>query len=141
MITVTKIFRFEAAHAIYGYPGACANLHGHSYELHVRVTGAHGDEKFIGGTGIVMDFKDLKKVVNESVVNKLDHKLILSEKFLATKQWVSSDALLKFPSEPTAENLLIYIRNELHKSLPADINLIALKLYETQDSYAEWLAG
>ena len=49
MITITKIFRFEAAHAIHGYPGACANLHGHSYELHVRVAGAHRDEKFIGG--------------------------------------------------------------------------------------------
>jgi len=113
MITITKIFRFEAAHAIHGYPGACANLHGHSYELHVRVAGAHRDEKFIGGTGIVMDFKELKKVVNESVVNKLDHKLILSEQFLKTTKLESTIALLIFPAEPTAENLLIYIRNEL----------------------------
>lgn len=85
--------------------------------------------------------KSSKKVVNESVVNKLDHKLILSEQFLKTTKLESTIALLIFPAEPTAENLLIYIRNELKKSLPADINLISLKLYETQDSYAEWLAG
>lgn len=61
MITLTKIFRFEAAHAIHGYTGACANIHGHSYELHVCVSGTQQDHRFIEGSGMVMDFKDLKK--------------------------------------------------------------------------------
>jgi 6-pyruvoyltetrahydropterin/6-carboxytetrahydropterin synthase len=37
MISITKIFRFETAHAIFGYEGPCAHIHGHSYELHVSV--------------------------------------------------------------------------------------------------------
>ena len=81
MITLTKIFRFEAAHAIYGYPGACAAIHGHSYELHVQIAGIDPVESFIPGMGILMDFKDLKKVVQESVISKLDHQLILSREF------------------------------------------------------------
>lgn len=140
MITLTKIFRFEAAHAIHGYPGACANIHGHSYELHVRVAGMQEEENFIGGTGMVFDFRDLKKLVQESVINRLDHKLILSRDFLKPSGMTPREALFVFENEPTAENLLIFIRHEIGKSLPNGIRLIALTLWETRDSYAEWSA-
>lgn len=141
MITLTKIFRFEAAHAIYGYPGACANIHGHSYKLHVCVAGMQAKEDFIGGTGIVVDFKDLKKLVQESVISRLDHKLILSREFLKHTGMTPREGLFVFESEPTAENLLIYIRDNIDKSLPDDINLISLTLWETRDSYAVWSLG
>lgn len=141
MISVTKIFRFEAAHAIHGYPGACANIHGHSYELHVSVSTREKKDNFIPGTGIVMDFKELKTLVQECVINKLDHQLILSKNFLATNDVGNTNALFVFEDEPTAENLLVFIRNEISKSLPIPIKLTSLKLWETRDAYAEWSAG
>lgn len=141
MINVTKIFKFEAAHAIHGYPGACANIHGHSYELHVSVTTREKNDSFIHGLGIVMDFKELKTLVQECVINKLDHQLILSQNFLATNDIGKTKALLVFDDEPTAENLLVFIRNEINKFLPAPIKLISLRLWETRDAYAEWSAG
>lgn len=141
MIVLTKIFRFEAAHAIYGYPGACANIHGHSYELHVSVASTREDDNFVEGTGIIMDFKDLKTVVRKSVIDKLDHKLVLSRTFLTSNDMIPSEGHLIFESEPTAENLLIFIRREIDKLLPADVRLISLKLWETRDSYAEWSSG
>lgn len=141
MITLTKIFRFESAHAIHGYPGACANIHGHSYELHVSVADKQGGENFIDGMGIVMDFKDLKTIVQESVINKLDHTLILSQAFITSMPVWPLKKLISFEYEPTAENLLIFIRNEITKSLPGHIQLTALRLWETRDSYVEWSAG
>ena len=36
-LSITKIFRYEAAHALMGYDGLCANIHGHSYRLEVTV--------------------------------------------------------------------------------------------------------
>ena len=36
-LSITKIFTFEAAHALLGYDGLCANIHGHSYRLEVTV--------------------------------------------------------------------------------------------------------
>jgi 6-pyruvoyltetrahydropterin/6-carboxytetrahydropterin synthase len=141
MITLTKIFRFESAHAIHGYPGACSNIHGHSYELHVRVADKQGGENFIDGMGIVMDFKDLKTIVQESVISKLDHALILSQASLASMPGLPREKLISFQYEPTAENLLIFIRNEITKSLPVHVQLTALSLWETCDSYAEWSAG
>ena len=42
-------------------------------------------------------------------------------------------------AEPTAENLLIYIRDSLKNYLPEGVLLAALKIYETNSSYAEWI--
>jgi len=144
MITLTKIFRFETAHAIYNYPGSCAHIHGHSYELHVAVKSNElvfeKDETYLSGLGIVMDFKELKTIVQNSVVNLLDHKLLLSKKFIEVNKISDLVDLTIFDFEPTAENLLIYIKREITKQLPKHVQLASLKLWETHDSCAEWLA-
>ncbi|MCE7862931.1 MAG: 6-carboxytetrahydropterin synthase [Bacteroidetes bacterium CHB5] len=138
MIGITKIFRFETAHAIHGYAGACAHIHGHSYELHVCIAGKNSDSGYIKGTGIIFDFKELKALVNEAVISKLDHKLVLSRKYIEANGTPPREALLIFDYEPSAENLLIFIRQQIAKALPGHIQLISLRLWETADSYAEW---
>ena len=139
ILTLTKIFHFEMAHAIHGYSGSCKNIHGHSYELHVTVSAVINDEVFIPAPGLLIDFKDIKKVVTESVINKFDHHLLLSEAFLKENiSFSSAENLVVLEAEPTAENMLICIRNILKKQLPENIRLTHLKLFETKDSYAEW---
>ncbi len=142
MISITKIFRFEAAHAIHQYPGKCAHVHGHSYELHVTVQSKQSSDNYVSGIGIVMDFKDLKSIVQDHAICLLDHKLILSKAYLAeSKNDFAKDELLVFDVEPTAENLLIFLKRKILPELPHDIQLQSLKLWETSDSYAEWSAG
>ena len=63
MIQLTKIFHFEMAHAIDGYPGACKNIHGHSYELHVQVNSGNQSNEYIEGIGLAIDFKDIKNII------------------------------------------------------------------------------
>jgi len=139
MLTLTKIFHFEMAHAIHGYSGACKNVHGHSYELHVNVSAAVNDEAFIPAPGFLIDFKEIKKIVTELIVQKFDHHLLLSEDFLKLNPaYLIAENLIKFEAEPTAENLLLYIRNILNEKFPKNIGLTHLKLFETTDSYAEW---
>jgi 6-pyruvoyltetrahydropterin/6-carboxytetrahydropterin synthase len=136
------MFRFEAAHAIHHYPGSCAHIHGHSYELHVTVKAKASSENFIDGIGIVMDFKNLKSIVQDHAIQLLDHKLILSKIYLAeSKNDFTKDELLVFEVEPTAENLLLFLKRKILPELPHDIQLKSLKLWETRDSYAEWSAG
>ena len=142
MISITKIFRFETAHAIFGYEGPCAHIHGHSYELHVRVAAEEQEQGYIDGTGIIIDFKDLKALVQNAVIKKLDHKLVLSKDYLAaTTNSFANQEVVVFDAEPTAENLLIYIRKEIQNLFPKNIRLRALTLWETRDSYAEWIAN
>lgn len=141
MLQVTKIFHFETAHAIHGYSGACRNIHGHSYELFVTVSGKEDGNKYIGGTGFVVDFKELKNCVNDSAVKLLDHKLVLSKNFLKQNPFLEkTENLVVWEVEPSAENILIFIKDNILKVLPANIYLERLKIYETRDSFAEWQA-
>lgn len=116
MITVTKKFEFEAAHWLPGYGGICADMHGHSYKLEVEVRGMIDDSGYIEN-GMIIDFSELKKVVNEKVINKLDHKII-------------NDLIMV----PTAEHMVQWIVSQLISVL----NIVRIRLYETSNSYAEW---
>jgi len=68
LLIVSKEFRFEASHVLPKHPGQCSRLHGHSWKLTVSVQGAISPE-----TGFVVDFADLKELVNKLVISKIDH--------------------------------------------------------------------
>ncbi len=139
MIKLTKVFHFEMAHAIHGYSGLCKNIHGHSYELHVTVSSVNFETAYIPAPGFLIDFKEIKLLVNESILKLFDHHIILSEAFLmANPSFSSLENLIIFEEEPTAENLLINIKLILNTKFPKNIILKQLKLFETNDSYAEW---
>jgi len=139
MLQVTKIFRFETAHAIHGYNGHCKNIHGHSYVLHVTVGAEIEDSAYLPKPGFILDFKDLKKWVNEIIIQEFDHCLILSADFIKEHpNTVSTENLIVWEMEPTAENILLYIKNKLQEALPNHILLRKLIIFETSDSYAEW---
>lgn len=139
MLSLTKIFHFEMAHAICGYPGSCKNIHGHSYELEVTVTGDKENQNYITAPGFILDFKELKQLVTSSIIKTFDHKLILSGSYLNQNPAIKSqENLIVLEAEPTAENLLIYMAKILRNVLPEEVKLVRLRLYETKDSYAEW---
>ena len=66
MLTVSKTVTFDAAHLLTGHGGQCRNLHGHTY----RVTVELGNVPPLEGQpeDMVMDFKELKTVLNEEIV-------------------------------------------------------------------------
>lgn len=127
------------AHAVHGYVGKCSNVHGHSYRLEVSVASKETSAGFIPAPGFIIDFKDLKRIVQESVIEKLDHSLVLSSAFIEKrKEFFSLPNLLTWDFEPTAENILLFARNNISDRLPQGVHLVKLKLYETADSFAEW---
>ena len=67
------------AHALEGYDGLCRHLHGHSYKLFVTVSGTPCDDPQNPKYGMVMDFGDLKRIVNRLVVEPYDHALVLRQ--------------------------------------------------------------
>jgi 6-pyruvoyltetrahydropterin/6-carboxytetrahydropterin synthase len=141
MISITKKFYFEMAHALDGYNGACRNIHGHSYELHVTIKASSHLDDYLSPPGFLIDFKLLKQLVKLTVIEKFDHKLVLSKTFLNRYPGIISQKNLEILEfEPSVENLLIYVQNSISKALPSIVKLRALKLYETKDSYAEWTA-
>lgn len=137
-LSVTKVFRFEMAHAIFQYPGSCCNIHGHSYVLHVTVESKHYETAYLKGTGMFLDFKQLKEIVNQNVIQVFDHKLVLSKDYVAANSVDNSNpAMVIFDAEPTVENMLFFIQQAISPKLESHLKLSKLVLWETSDSYAE----
>ncbi|MBT3242703.1 MAG: 6-carboxytetrahydropterin synthase [Bacteroidetes bacterium] len=143
-IRVTKIFRFEMAHALLGYDGLCKNMHGHSYIMNVTVSGEPITDQEDIKEGMVIDFGDLKRVVKEYIVDVYDHSVVLNKK-APVEQLLLLDEMFDrhhFTSfQPTAENMVIYFAELLNRELPNTVKLESIVLYETANSYAEWLAA
>lgn len=143
-IRITKEFKFETAHALMGYDGLCKHIHGHSYELLVTVIGYPIEEESNPKLGMVMDFGDLKKIVKEEVVDKMDHCLILNNKGAKANALIKSDEMFQrvitVPYQPTSEMMLVDFADRIKPRLPEHIKLHHMLLRETVTSYAEWYA-
>lgn len=144
VLRITKEFRYEGAHALPGYDGKCCNIHGHSYTLFVTVKGEPlcNGEGNPAKEGMAVDFKVLKGIVEENIINKFDHALVLRK---GTPLAADLDA--EYPNviltdfQPTSENLITWFAQILKEKLPAEVGLFSLRLYETASSYVEWFAS
>jgi len=142
-IRITKIVHFEMAHALEGYDGLCQNIHGHSYQLRVTVIGIPVEDYKSPKNGMLMDFSDLKQIVEQAIISKYDHALVLNSKTAP----LTIDLLRKHYNrtitvnfQPTSEQMLIEFANVLQNALPSNVRLHSLRLDETDTSYAEWFA-
>ncbi|MCX6283102.1 MAG: 6-carboxytetrahydropterin synthase [Bacteroidetes bacterium] len=143
-IRITKEFRFEAAHALKGYDGPCRNVHGHSYELAVTVTGSPISDKSSPKYGMVMDFGDLKCMIKSNIIDVFDHALILHTSLKDEGTVPAGEPftnVVYVDYQPTSENILLDIAGRLKALLPEGVNLHHLVLRETSSSYAEWYAS
>ncbi|AJG40766.1 MULTISPECIES: 6-carboxytetrahydropterin synthase QueD [Thermotoga] len=111
-MVLVKKFSFEAAHNLVKYHGKCERLHGHTYRLTVKVEGPLNEED------MVMDFAELKKMVEDRVIKKLDHSY-LNELF----------------EQPTTERVAIWIWEQLSGPLrECGVRLVEIELWETETS-------
>lgn len=110
---ITKELKmFDAAHRLLNYEGKCANLHGHTYKCQVIV---NVTEKKLNKAGISIDFNLFKEIDNwiqenwdhACLVNKKDKNLI---SFLEQE----NNKYFIFDYNPTVENMVIYLKNNLH---------------------------
>lgn len=132
MVYITRRETFAAAHRLYkdGLSddenlklfGKCSNpnWHGHNYTLEVVVAGEVNP-----ATGFVMDLKELKEIIKAHVISKVDHKNL------------NIDTDFMKGLNPTSENIVIAIWNQLKDKIPAG-KLYAVKLYETENNYFEY---
>ncbi len=113
MLCVVKEFTFDAAHNLVEYHGKCEKLHGHTYKLQIFVCGEKDKE------GMVIDFVELKNIVKEKVLSKLDHSYI--------------NEIIK---QPSAENIAEWIWKQLEGELTTErYKLTEVRLWETPTSF------
>ena len=133
MVYLTRVEHFNAAHKLYNPSwtreqndavfGKCANenWHGHNYELYVTIKGQPDPE-----TGFLFDAKQLSRLINQFVIEMLDHKnLNVDVPFMQGKMC-------------STENLAVAIWQQLQPQLPRQVQLHCIKLYETPRIYVEY---
>jgi 6-pyruvoyltetrahydropterin/6-carboxytetrahydropterin synthase len=134
-IVLERRYRFSASH-LYRRPewsegenrarfGKCANLpgHGHNYRLWVGVRGEVDPV-----TGFVVDLGRLDALVQERVIERLDHQHLNA----ALPEFAAGGAI------PSSENLVRWIHEQLAGHLPEGARLVRLRLAEDEDLAAEW---
>ena len=137
MIYITRRERFNAAHRLFrpeysdeqnlAVFGKCSNpnWHGHNYTLYVTVKGEINPD-----TGFLVNLKDLSALIDKHVIEKLDHRNInLEVNFMAGKL-------------ASTENLAIGIWEVLSEPVSSlGASLHSIKLYETENNFAEYFGG
>lgn len=131
---ITRRVEFSASHAclhpaftaernreVYG-EAANPKGHGHNYTLDVTVEGAPD-----ATTGMVMDLKKLKEIINQEVVDPMDHRFLNYEV-------PPFDRVV-----PTTENIAKEVWRRLSPRLEsANTRLHSVRLYETEDLFVEY---
>lgn len=134
MICITKKIEFEAAHRLSNYSGACSQIHGHTYKLEVTLCGPIDPD-----TDMIMDFKNLKLILQNTVLSHFDHSLILKDNPENREIFSAySGKVTWMETEPTAERMIEWIVREVSRILPKGLAPAEFKLYETSGSYVTW---
>ena len=134
--TISRTEYFEAAHLLPNYDGPCANLHGHSYKFTATVSGPQKPP-----FGMIMDYKDLKKVMKAVMP---DHMYLhfkgneISEDIVSVLDKYGLK-YMTFPEATSAENMTPYIAEALQNYITnelglTDIKVVNVEIHETLNS-------
>lgn len=132
-VSITRRATFAAAHVLRRDDwdegrnreafGACAGDHGHNYTLEVTVAGPPDPD-----TGMVMNLKDVDRVIRDAVVRHVDHRHL------------NRDVPFLSGVIPTAENLALRFWDELERQLRPGW-LRKVRLVESENNSAEVSCG
>jgi 6-pyruvoyltetrahydropterin/6-carboxytetrahydropterin synthase len=130
---IAKEFHWEMGHRLPEHFGKCKNIHGHSYKMIVEVEGDVLD------SGMVMDYYDLKKIVNP-IIEEVDHAFMVyknDKKIVEFLEEMNSKKIV-VDFQSTVENICRYFLDKINSAgLPNNVNSLNVRIYETHDDYAE----
>ncbi len=131
MVNLTKQYKFCAAHRYWNDNwteeknlevfGDDVRIHGHNYILSVTLKGNINEE-----SGFIIDLQKLNDIVKEKIINVFDHSQI--EKDIP---WFKN-------KQPSTENMVVYIWNQLVNIIPSNAQLYCIKLRETPTIFSEY---
>jgi 6-pyruvoyltetrahydropterin/6-carboxytetrahydropterin synthase len=116
MFILEKSFRFEAAHHLPYHMGLCARVHGHSWQITVAVAGTKLGTYKSGSDSMLLDYGDIKSVVQPIVNEYLDH-------------WDLN--VTTGLESPTSEALAVWLWGKLGKSFTGRAHLYSITVEET----------
>jgi len=121
---IEKKYYFYAAHRNKNAGIKCGRIHGHTYNVvcHFKFNEIKD--------GVTMLFSEIDKVV-EPIVKQYDHHFLLyKEDSLCDVLNMANEPFIELPFETSAENMAIWIFNQIKTYLP----IVKIELAETKSS-------
>ncbi len=136
---ITREFNFEAAHHLPGHKGKCRRPHGHSYRLQISLRGPLMEAPGQSDDGMVMDFDDLKRIVNATIIEELSDSVPRGSAARPIERggMDHNDLNSLTGIRTTAENLVHWIWDGLVAGGVPDALLFRIRLWETEKGYVE----
>ena len=136
-LTCTRRLEFDAAHRLREHEGKCKHLHGHRYVVEASFSSGELD-----AVGRVIDFGVIRERLGAWLDTNWDHNTILWEKDRQLGQSISAEtkqSVFYLPANPSAENMALYLLNEICPQLFADTGIActSLRLYETPNCFVD----
>ena len=131
---VTKKIKWHMGHRVPNHKSKCCSNHGHTYFCEVTLESNDVvKEQGVSDEGMIMDFGDIKKILNEEVYDVLDHASMFYEKdpLIDALRQDEMTRLIEVPFIPTAENISKWIYDKIKPKLD-DVYGIGLILKSVQ---------
>ncbi len=131
MFRVTREIDFCYGHRLLNYDGKCKYLHGHNGRAIITLESESLDDR-----GMVIDFSEIKRVVNQWIDDNLDHRMILqrADPMVPILREMNEPVYL-IDTNPTAENIarLIHEFTASH-----GFPIVQTQLWETPNCFATY---
>ena len=118
MYSVSVRSHFSSAHNLRGYKGKCEDVHGHNWNVELVARSETLDR-----TGMVADFKDLKRILKQCL-EELDHKNLNDLEYFSKVN-------------PTSENIARYVHEKV-SGMAEGLDISKVTVWETDTSSATY---
>ena len=136
----------DTGHRIPNHRSKCRNLHGHRYRWEAELKGEVVTREGASEEGMLIDFGDVSKILEEYIHDVVDHAFIVYENDAEAMRALSvmgdSHKTLVVPFVPTAENLARWafsiVEPHINTSYGNRLSLVGFHVRETPKSWASW---
>ena len=136
----------DTGHRVPNHKSKCKHIHGHRYRWEAELEGDVVTEKGVSDEGMLMDFSDLSRILEENIHDVIDHAFVVFEgdehARAALSMMGEAHKTLVVPFVPTAENLARWafeqIDPHIKSSYGNSLRLRAFHVRETPKSWASW---
>lgn len=140
---ITKIVEWDMGHRIPNHHSQCRNLHGHRYRMEVVISGEIIETPNDSSSGMLIDFSDLKTILETQIVIPCDHAFMMSDSDDIMINFFKENSALKHfvvPFPPTAEEISKWCATKIAKQIKSvyqgRIKLESVTIWETPTSKA-----
>ena len=136
----------DTGHRVPNHKSKCKHIHGHRYRWEAELEGDVVTEKGVSDEGMLMDFSDLSRILEENIHDVIDHAFVVFEgdedARAALSMMGEAHKTLVVPFVPTAENLARWAFEQIDphiiSSYGNSLRLRAFHVRETPKSWASW---